>query len=117
MLDVGPVLALVWRRHEAHVRAMEWLDGIVEPSGICRVTAMGLLRLLSNPAVMTTDVMSRRQAWHILDEILSDDRSEWLDEPVGLTEGFRRLSAPGDLSHELWTDDYLAAFAVASRPR
>lgn len=93
---------------------MEWLDGIVEPSGICRVTAMGLLRLLSNPAVMTTDVMSRRQAWEVLDAVLSDGRFEWWDEPVALTEEFRRLSATDDHSHKLWTDDYLAAFALAS---
>ena len=98
LVDVGPLLALAWQRHEAHERMVAWLSGVTASVGVCCVVAMGLLRRLTNPAVLRSDAMSRRQAWHILDEILSDDRSEWLDEPVGLTEGFRRLSAPGDLS-------------------
>ncbi len=114
LLDVGPLLALVWRRHEAHERATTWLDSTNEPSGICRVTAMGLLRLLSNPAVMSTDATSRRQAWEILDTVLSDERFEWCDEPSGITDKFRRLSATDDRSHKLWTDDYLAAFALSA---
>ncbi|MFT4165982.1 MAG: hypothetical protein QM650_12145 [Microlunatus sp.] len=114
LLDVGPLLALVWQRHEAHERAMAWLDAVNERSGVCRVTAMGLLRLLSNPAVMSTDVVSRRNAWRVLDTVLSDDRFEWCDEPGGVTDEFRRLSATDDRSHKLWTDDYLAAFALAT---
>ncbi|MFT4189829.1 MAG: hypothetical protein QM621_14790 [Aeromicrobium sp.] len=86
LLDVGPLLALVWQRHEAHGRAVVWLDGVDEPSAVCRVTAMGLMRLLSNPAVMRDDVMTRRQAWGVLDTVLSDERFVWLDEPIGLTD-------------------------------
>jgi len=93
---------------------MAWLNDSDERSGVCRVTAMGLLRLLSNAAVMSSDVMSRRQAWEVLDTVLSDDRFEWRDEPVGMTDEFRRLSATDDHSHKVWTDDYLAAFALAS---
>ena len=37
------------------------------------MTAMGLLRLLTNPAVMSHAVLSRRQAWEVLDTVLSDD--------------------------------------------
>lgn len=114
LLDTGPLLALVWQRHEAHERAVTWLNGSDQQSEVCRVTAMGLLRLVSNPAVMSTDVLTRRAAWEVLDTVLSDERFDWRDEPVGLTDDFRRLSTTDDHSHKLWTDDYLAAFAVAA---
>lgn len=93
---------------------MVWLDGTEGQFGVCRVAAMGLLRLLSNPAVMSTDSMSRRQAWRVVDTVLSDERFAWRDEPVGITDEFRRLSATDDRSHKLWTDDYLAAFALSA---
>lgn len=75
---------------------------------------MGLLRLLSNPAVMSNAALRRRQAWEVLDTVLSDERFEWWDEPLGITDEFRRLSATDDRSHKLWTDDYLAAFALST---
>ena len=93
---------------------MVWLDGTDERSGVCQVTAMGLLRLLCHPAVMSTDAVSGRQAWGVLDTVLSDERFDWRDEPIGLTDEFRRLSATDDRSHRPWTDDYLAAFALAA---
>ncbi|WP_123272059.1 hypothetical protein [Flexivirga caeni] len=62
---------------------------------------MSLMRVLSNPAVMSADAMSSRQAWDVVDIVLSDERFDWHDEPVGITDGFRRLSATDDRSHKL----------------
>ena len=81
---------------------------------VCRVAGMGLLRLLTIPAVLEDDVLTRQQAWATLDQLLSDERFIWRDEPIGMTAEFRSLSAVDDHSHKLWTDDYLAAFALAS---
>jgi hypothetical protein len=80
---------------------------------LCRVTQMSLLRSLSNPAVMGTDVANRSTAWNVVDQLKADDRVDWADEPVGLEQVWRALSALDDNSHKLWTDDYLAAFAQA----
>ena len=80
---------------------------------LCRVTQMSLLRLLSNPAVMGSDVVERIGAWHVVDELRADSRVVWADEPPHFEPGWRALSARDDSSHKLWTDDYLAAFAQA----
>lgn len=78
---------------------------------MCRVTQMSLLRLLSNPAVMGPDVLTRAAAWRVLDKLRADDRVRWAGEPAHAEHAWRAISARDDCSHELWTDDYLASFA------
>jgi predicted nucleic acid-binding protein len=75
---------------------------------------MGLLRLLTNPAIMGEDAIDRSQAWRTYDRLWADERVVWADEPVELDAVWRAISARHDKSHKLWTDDYLAAFAQAS---
>jgi len=75
---------------------------------------MGLLRLLSNPAIMGEDAIDRSQAWRTYDQLWADERVLWADEPAALDAVWRAISARDDKSHRLWTDDYLAAFAQAS---
>jgi hypothetical protein len=75
---------------------------------------MGLLRLLSNPAIMGDDAIDRSQAWRTYDQLWADERVLWADEPAELDAVWRTISARDDKSHEMWTDDYLAAFAQAS---
>jgi toxin-antitoxin system PIN domain toxin len=114
LVDVGVWLAAIWGRH-AHQRvARQWFD---EQSGdliLCRVTQMSLLRLITNPAIMGEDAVTRSEAWRIIDQIWADDRVLWAEEPDQLEAVFRVISARDDNSHKLWTDDYLAAFAQAS---
>jgi hypothetical protein len=75
---------------------------------------MGLLRLLSNPAIMGGDAVDRSEAWRTYDQFWADERVLWADEPAELDAVWRAISARADKSHNLWTDDYLAAFAQAS---
>ena len=75
---------------------------------------MGLLRLLSNPAIMGDDAIDRSQARRTIDQLWADERVLWADEPAELDAVWRVLSARDDKSHKLWTGDYLAAFAEAS---
>ncbi|WP_084036903.1 TA system VapC family ribonuclease toxin [Haloechinothrix halophila] len=111
LLDVGVWLAAVWSGHAHHPRVAEWFDDQPDALVLCRVTQMGLLRLLSNPAVMGADVLSRADAWRVADALRADDRIQWASEPVQLEQAWRAVSARDDNSHKLWTDDYLAAFA------
>src|SRR5579875_2631868 len=91
--------------------------GMVRPAGrrpvMCRIAQMGLLRLLSNPAVLGEDVIARSEAWRVADAFLADPRVTWSDEPAGLEQAWRAFSGRDDRSHKPWTDDYLAAFAQA----
>jgi toxin-antitoxin system PIN domain toxin len=114
LVDVGVWLAATWGRHVHHSVARRWFDEQSDDLLLCRVTQMSLLRLISNPAIMGDDVVTRSEAWRVLDQFWSDSRVLWADEPDQLEAVFRAISARRDNSHKLWTDDYLAAFAQAS---
>jgi toxin-antitoxin system PIN domain toxin len=114
LVDVGLWLAAVWGRHVHHPVAVDWLGRETDDIAFCRVTQMGLLRLLSSPAIMGDDAIDCGQAWRIYDQLYADERVLWADEPAQLDPVWRAISARDDKSHKLWTDDYLAAFAQAS---
>ena len=114
LVDVGVWLAAIWGRHTHHRVAAKWFDEQSDDLLLCRVTQMSLLRLVSNRAIMGDDVLTRSRAWQIIDQLWSDNRVLWADEPAQLEAVFRAISARHDRSHKLWTDDYLAAFAQAS---
>jgi uncharacterized protein len=54
--------------------ASEWVNGQADDLVFCRVTPLGLLRLLSDPAVMGGDAVDRSQAWRLFDQLWSDER-------------------------------------------
>jgi toxin-antitoxin system PIN domain toxin len=114
LLDVGVWLAAAWGRHVYHAAVASWFDRQGEGLVFCRITQMSLLRLLTNPAVMSQDVISRSAAWTVVGRLHADSRVEWADEPPHLEPVWRAFSAREDSSHKLWTDDYLAAFAQAA---
>jgi uncharacterized protein len=114
LVDVGVWLAAVWGRHAHYPAASEWFNRQADDLVFCRVTQMGLLRLLSNPAIMGGDSVDRSQAWRLFDQLWSDERVLWAHEPDELDAVWRAISARDDQSHKLWTDDYLAAFAQAA---
>lgn len=113
LLDVGMWLAAVWAGHVHHPPAAAWVNAQSGELRMCRVTQLGLLRLLSNSSVMGDDVLSRADAWSVIDRLRADSRVHWMSEPPQLESAFRAISARDDNSHQLWTDDYLAAFAQA----
>jgi uncharacterized protein len=115
LLDVGVWLAAVWGRHIHHQQAERWFGQQTAGLAFCRVTQMSLLRLLTNPAIMGNDVVTRASAWRVIDQLQADDRVTWASEPPGLDAVWRTISARDDHSHKLWTDDYLAAFAQSSQ--
>jgi toxin-antitoxin system PIN domain toxin len=114
LLDVGVWLAAVWGGHIHHPIVAAWFEQQSQGLVLCRVTQMSLLRLLSNPAVMRADVADRSGAWHVIDELRTDTRVTWADEPRHIESIWRALSAREDSSHKLWTDAYLASFAQAA---
>jgi uncharacterized protein len=114
LLDVGVWLAAVWGRHAHHPDTADWMNRQADDLLFCRVTQMGLLRLLSNRAIMGEDAIDRSAAWRIFDQLWADERVLWADEPDDLDAVWRAISARDDMSHKLWTDDYLAAFAQTS---
>lgn len=116
--EVNVWVALTYDRHVHHVSARQWFEGLPPTSRLffCRLTQLGLLRLLSEPAVMGSDqAKSQPDAWKAHDRWLKDQRVDFLDEPSGLETQFRALARSSRASPKDWADSYLAAFAETSR--
>ena len=111
LLDVGVWLAAVWAGHLRHAAVATWFDRQDRALLLCRTTQMSLLRLLTIPTLMGSDVLTRRAAWRVLEQVQADERVRWANEPAQLDQVWRVISARDDRSHKLWSDDYLAAFA------
>src|ERR1700744_3798246 len=110
--DVNVWLALATQRH-AHARICSlWLESLTsEDVAFCRVTQMGLLRLLTNQSAMREDVLSSRNAWKTYVAISMDERIRFSEEPFGLEQEWHKLSDHNRHATRLWTDAYLIAFA------
>jgi toxin-antitoxin system PIN domain toxin len=116
LCDVNVLLALCHEDHVHHERALVWLAG-VEKAGdviICRISQLGLLRLLNNPAVMLGEPHDVKTAWRDYDALISDERFAFRNEPVTLENTLRSIMPPALVSPKLWQDAYLAAFAIAA---
>jgi predicted nucleic acid-binding protein len=79
----------------------------------CRITQLGLLRLLTNQAVMGDSVLNVGRAAGTLDRWSEDPRVEFAAEPLGIESAFRRSLRPFTNLFATRTimDVYLAAFA------
>ena len=111
LLDINVWVAAASHGHLHHRAASAWMNAQQATLAFCRITQMDLLRHLSNPAVMRHDIVTRRGAWRVFEALMADDRVRILSEPEGLEALWLKFSAHNDHSHQLWTDDYLAAFA------
>jgi toxin-antitoxin system PIN domain toxin len=113
--DINVWIALSYERHVHHQAARGWLaQNRSARLFFCRFTQLGLLRLLTSPAVMADEVCTQRQAWQIFDTWLRHEQVGFAEEAAGLDEYFRRLSLSGRVANKDWADSYLAAFAMAA---
>ena len=112
--DVNVWLALTHDVHEHHQLAIRWFHETASSRiCFCRVTQMGLLRLLTTQAVMHDETLSQAQAWIAYDAWYNDDRIRFLDEPSPIEEVFRELTREtGQSARGHWVDAYVAAFAL-----
>jgi hypothetical protein len=78
----------------------------------CRVTQVGVLRLLTAAAAMNGKPLTMQQSWRAYDRLFQDDRVALVREPDGMEEQFRKLSSLRSASGKAWADAYLAAFAA-----
>jgi toxin-antitoxin system PIN domain toxin len=110
--DINILLALAFEAHQHHVLAAEWIEGVDE-CRVCRVTQSGFLRLASNPALFGDEALTLSQAWNVYETMMEDERFTFAPEPLGLEHLWRRLTTVESYSPKVWTDRYLAAFAIA----
>lgn len=115
--DVNVWLALSHSVHTHHRIATDWFQSLPE-CGLffCRFTQLGLLRLLTTPQVMGTEVLTQRGAWQVYRKWYEDSRIEFHREPESpaFEVLFHQLSLKPHASPKVWADAYLAAFAKSS---
>lgn len=110
--DVNVWLALASAEHTHRETALNWWEAWSEPILFCRITQMGLLRLLTTSGAMNGKPLQMRQAWRVYDEFLSDERVVFAPESAGVEARFRFATKKASASPKLWTYAYLLAFAA-----
>lgn len=115
--DVNVWLAMSVSHHPHHERALAyWREQAAQQVSFCRVTMLGLVRLLTQPRVMGDAALSPAASfevwsrWQRLPEVTNHD------EPATLDTTYGRMLEP-DLPTRLLTDAYLAALALTGGMR
>jgi uncharacterized protein len=114
--DINVWVALAHEAHPHNRPAAKWLDDVPIDKQIflCRITQMGLLRLLTNSAALGPETLTQKAAWEVYELFLLDPRVHFHAEPIDMERIFRSISAREEKSPKRWTDDYLLAFAEAA---
>jgi toxin-antitoxin system PIN domain toxin len=116
--DLNIWLALSVADHSHNVEAWRWLGLLPKDARLIfsRYTQIGLLRLLTNQAVMGEETLTLHRAWGVYDRWLDDPRVDFYPEPHGLDAAFREATAPfAAKPASKWVGDcYLLAYAKES---
>lgn len=115
--DINVWVALTYEGHVHHRTAATWFATLKPDVSLvfCRLTQLGLLRLLTTEAVMGDEAMTQPQAWAAYDRWQQDPRVELVDEPAELEARFRVLTRLRQPATKDWADSYLAAFATVGQ--
>jgi len=117
ILDINVWLALTDRNHAHHAPAARYWEETADAQiAFTRASMMGFLRLSSQPRVLS-HTLTNAEAWAMYHEFMALPNVRLLVEPTTLDLHFQALTARTGLPHRLWTDAYLAAFAIASGAR
>jgi len=119
--DVNVWLALSDGSHTHNSGAWYWKTHLPASSKLifCRHTQIGLLRLLTNPAVMSGQALTLNKAWQAYERWLEDPIVEFYSEPWTIDAEFRRTTQPlGSRRASKWIGDcWLLAFAHSAQVR
>jgi toxin-antitoxin system PIN domain toxin len=116
--DVNVWVALSDDRHIHYPAVVKWLNMVPPDNRIVfsRHTQLGLLRLLTNRAVMGQQTLNLGTAWGVYDQWLQDPRVTFEAEPGGLDGVFRDVTEQlsGQQASKWVGDCYLLAYAKQS---
>ncbi|MBN9611761.1 MAG: hypothetical protein BGO26_13475 [Actinobacteria bacterium 69-20] len=118
--DINVWVALAMPGHTHYAACVDWLDSIATRTSIrfCRTTQQGFLRLSTNSAIRSrygSAPLDNDGAWDAYRQFAADDRvGPLLAEPDSLESVWCQLSSRATASPKMWTDTYLAAFAITA---
>lgn len=81
----------------------------------CRLTQLGLLRLLTNVRVMGAQGKTIAEVWFLFEQVLLRRQVLFAPEPEGTETLLAEHCQLGGSPQKFWTDGYLAAFARAGQ--
>jgi toxin-antitoxin system PIN domain toxin len=115
LLDVNVWIALAVAEHVHHAAALQWYSAIRNESlAVCRITELGLLRLLTNARVMDGAPLTASGAWQVRDRLLNDPKIQFVEEVEDFEAHWRRASSGGQIGPNYWTDAYLVCLCTAT---
>jgi toxin-antitoxin system PIN domain toxin len=121
LADVNLWLATILEDHPHHGAAGAWWRTHDEasrgPVAFCRLTQLGLLRLLTHHRVMGPARLTHGEAWRTCGALLAQSAVSLEPEPEGLDDLLASSCRDGASTPGWWSDAYLAAFARAAGAR
>jgi toxin-antitoxin system PIN domain toxin len=113
--DANVLFPLLVQGHAAHDVANRWWDQQDDGAvGICLVTRLAVLGLLTNRIAMNGAPVAPAEALDAWKRLAEDPRSVQVEHnPAGHETRFVSLVAGRDPTPNLWTDAWLAALAMA----
>jgi toxin-antitoxin system PIN domain toxin len=112
--DLNVWLALVSHEHVHSASARRWWNSSSGRIAFCRLSQLGLLRLLTTAAVMGNKPLSFDEAWRVYDSLYADERVVFSPEH-SQTDGLFRTKTTGPASGpKVWADAWLLAIAEAA---
>ena len=116
LLDVNVWLAFAVEGHPHHKAALKAWGELKRPT-FCRITQLGLLRLLCNRQVMGNDVLEPEDAWAEYEQLLAGGAVQFMEEPAGIETSLKPRVKGAKAARDFWTDAYLTAFAKSAEMR
>lgn len=111
--DLNVWLALALAEHPHHRAAQAyWYETAATRIWFCRVTMLGLVRLLAQPKLMGKAALGLRDAFDVYRRFAALPEVGHCAEPADCESLLASLLEPATPAR-LWTDTYLAAFAAA----
>jgi toxin-antitoxin system PIN domain toxin len=112
--DVNVLLALAAHEHVHSAIARRWWNSHEGGIALCRISQLGLLRLLTTAAVMGNKPLSLDRSWLIYDGLLADDRVLFIYERPEIDAVFRARATGHTASPKMWADAWMLAVAEAA---
>ena len=118
--DVNVWVAIADPSHTHHLRAKQyWERKAAETVGFCRITMLGLLRILTNTQSEKGRRLTTGEAWSAYRSFFAGSSGEtvMLAEPPSFEHFYESLTDAPGFSPRLLTDASLAAWAMGSGAR
>lgn len=116
--DLNLWLALIDPDHEHHPRARRyWEIEAGTDIAFCRVTMLGLLRLLTNSRVMHGAPFTTTEAWDAYHAFAALPEVCFVEDSLAAEKRFELLTRVQGFPAHRWTDAWIAALALTGGAR